>query len=77
MTTTWASPSYAVFGESEIFWCVECESDEIFDRPEGAFSPEAFCVSCGFAVFLWVADLEDQPAASSSTPTRAVETPAA
>ena len=77
MTTTWASPSYAVFGEVEIFWCAECERDEVHDRPEGMTSPEAFCVSCGMAVFLWVGSFADQPAASSTTPTRAVETPAA
>ena len=77
MTTTWAPPTYAIFGEVELLWCVECEGDEVFDRPEGAASPEAFCVSCGMAVFLWVGSLEDQPAASGATPISAVATPAA
>jgi len=78
MTMLWGTAAtYGIFGEAELFWCVECDNDEIFDRPGGQESAEAFCVSCGTAVFLWVGTLELQPAASSTTPMSAVATPAA
>ena len=58
MTTTWASPADTptLVISSERHWCADCAEDMIFDRPAGAGSPEACCVGCGYAVFLWVED---------------------
>lgn len=70
----------------ELRWCAECEEETALERVGGPWSPDAACVQCGAAVFLWLeepggaADLPwrgGQPAAISATPASAVATPAA
>jgi hypothetical protein len=64
----------------ETFWCRDCQEEMAVERPSGPGSPEAACVGCDGAIFLWAelpAPRLAQPPAMSTTPARAVATPAA